>query len=336
MDIFNLPVVYSTQTYNSHASYETMPTRARCSNIEQIGFARSLSLLHNCFSCNRPYYNYYKVGDIIPFQFHMKDVRSTVDDPTNPIVGWHQTGDLDIFYAFKAALYSNEDCETPIFDLVDKFTSDYWTGFSNLVGSIQTLFVDTGLFPSLKGFTLRVSSVRMVSSVLEEETVLWSEPFVVIPECIPNVLVYSHYANIDTLNNDHRTPEPPNIVAIKQPVQIPSGLTPYYNSRRYKATIMYIGDAPEKDKNENGRLLETRLANLWEFRGSRIAAYAAKEFSNIINGYSVKIDYIQNGILKTTEFDFTSGTNHGDGKYTNFVQNYTMEELTTIIKHTSC
>lgn len=337
MDTFNLPITYTAATYNSHASFAAVPKRIRCSNLQQIGFARSLSQLHNCYPCNKPYYNVYQPGDILPFQFHLKDVRTSIEDPTNPIVGWHQTGDLDIFYSFKAALYDNENCDTPLYDLVDEFTSDYWTGFSSLVGSIQTLFVDTGLFPNLKGFTLRVASVKMVEGVLVEDTVLWSEPFEVINPCISSLFVHSNYANTDMLQNDHRPVEPPYITAIKIPVQIPSGLTRYYNARRYKASIvMPIAYNNEDEKNENNKLISTDIFPKWEFRGTRIAAYAAKEFHNIISATNKYVDFYQNGVLTTKEFVDWSSTEKGDQAYTNFIQNYTMQEVEIKIKHTIC
>lgn len=318
--------------------------KVTCEEKPPIGFTYSIEQQHNCnLSCaSVQYMNLYKVGDILPFQFNMQWHRIDDSSTNNQLIGWHQQGDNDFDYAFKAELYGI-DCDTPIYTLVNDFTSDYWSGFSNITGSVQTLFVDTAKFPDLYQFRLRISSVEKVriddEDVLQEVEVYWSEPFVKADPCIETVFIQSWYESIDNdiyFNHDYRDVDGVNIKAVKLPLTPITGVTPYYNARRYQGVMLMTSMPRENTTNDNEDLIKTNLSYMWNFRGSVLPMYAALELNNIIGGKVVYVTYDLGLGLETREF-ISWSTIEIDGELgRSYLIDLNMYERKIIINHTNC
>lgn len=280
-----------------------MPPVVDCPRFGAVGFVDSLAAQWNCvYSCggDRSYWQPYKVGDIIPMQFGLPDVRNINQNGSRrPNIGWRQTDLVNNFWYIKADLYSLADCNTPILRLVDTFCSDWWVGYSNKVGYLQTLFVDTGMFSVADGFFIRVATI---GDDLQERIVLYSEPFMRVDRlasCPKTLLLESTYRTIDCENRDYRTPENdysvPNasIYGIRVPF-VGDGstpLTPFRASVRVAAELLQTGSSFEKITNDNNATLrQTVISGATLQFVEKIPPYQFRAVSACLYGDALTID----------------------------------------------
>ena len=305
MFVVDRPLTLTPQSDPAYMQFLALPPVVNCPRFGAVGFVDSLAEQWNCtFSCggDRRYWQPYKVGDIIPIQLGLPDIRNINQNGSRkPQIGWRQTDLLNNFWYIKADLYSLSDCNTPIAQLVDTFCVDWWVGYSNKVGYIQTLFIDTAMFSVADGFYLRIATI---GDDLLERIVLYSEPFMRVDRlasCPQTLLLQSTYRTIDCEDRDYRTPQltqagvAQDLAATHTPFNAsnPSGYAPtaFYSSVRVAAELLQRDKTPEKITNDNNATLRQTVvtnANL-QFM-EKIPPYQFRAVSACLFGDALTID----------------------------------------------
>lgn len=281
-------VPYAPATSPSFVRTALLGNIADCPQMPVSPFVASLGDSWGCTLCGseRPYAMPFLFGDVIPLQFNFVDRRNTT--PSVPASGWLVTGGAPFFYV-KAELW--DDCgNTRIFEFVDEFCLDFWVDYSTAVGSVQTLFVDTGLLPlGTQAFRIKVMNYNLAGSVVET---IWSEPFALInPACTKSVELIGQYATTDCLGHEYRTTS----VALQTPVQPPTYVpTPFYLWQRLAAEMKYTGSSKDATQNDAGRvvsLISYENYNLIALQ--HIPPYAAKILQTIIQANTVLVNGVE-------------------------------------------
>jgi len=224
-------------------------------------------------------------------QFNLPDLRNISNSgTTQPQIGWRQLDLLNAFWYVKAEVFSLTDCVTPVFSLVDEFCSDWWVGYSDKVGSIQTLFVDTSILSSvgLEGFYMKITTIN---NSLAQDVVLYSEPFI-LATCKSTLLIQSEYATTDCENRDYRNPTSDAVRGLKTPFVFPlaGSLTPFYASWRFEGTFKAIGNSSEATINDNDIVTSQKVTDTYEASFFPIPPYAFQILKAIVRGSNVLID----------------------------------------------
>jgi len=243
--------------------FEVLPAIVECPRYPTLNFNSSRADAWNCAGfcgAEKPYFSLYKFGDIIPLQLNLPDVRNinNIGGTPKPQIGWRQTDLLNNFWYVRAEIYSLSDCDTPLFSLVDDFCTDWWVGYSDRVGSLQTLFIDTGTIIVPEGFIVKIVTIK---DDLSDNITLWSEPFLRTDrkaDCNDTAVITGRYNAIDCESRDYRTPEndytvvDAPIYAIKVPFSATGAtLTPFYTSWRYEAEVIEQGNTASTEFNDN-------------------------------------------------------------------------------------
>lgn len=293
----NYPLTYAPASHPSAFRLLQCPPIVTCPRYPSLNFVSEPSDKWNCNLCgsDAPYVSLYETGDIIPMQFNLPDIRNinNLGGTLQPSVGWRQSDLSNVFWYVKAEVYSLTDCVTPVFTLVDDFCSDWWVGYSDKVGSIQTLFVDTSIIAAagLAGFYLKITTVN---NLLAPNIVLYSEPFFEV-SCQTTQLLQAEYSTIDCENRDYRNPASAAVQGLKVPFVIPAAdsLTPFYASWRFEGTFKATGNSSESTFNDNDIVTNQRITDTYELALFPIAAYAFDILKAIIRGSTVTIDGVE-------------------------------------------
>lgn len=294
------PVVYAPATEQSYSRLLDLPPRVACPTYPILNFTSSLGLQWNCQKCvHHPYFGQYQRGDKIPLQLNLRDDRNGILFPpstvTNPQIGWRQTDLINNFWYVRAELYDgNTAAPALIYSLVDDFCSDWWVGYSDLVGSIQTLIIDTSLFPlNLDSFRVKIVTIDAAGN---DVITLWSEPFCINDNCRNSVLIQGAYSGVDCFNRDYRNPTGANgITAIKTPFVVPAldSLTPFYSSWRYSAEVVATGFTSEQTLNDNNKVIRSRNIETFSLVLSELLPpYSAQILAAMLQSGSFTIDGI--------------------------------------------
>lgn len=294
--LINYPVSYTPAVHPSAFRQLACPPVVACPTYPTLNFVAEPSDRWNCNLCggDLPYVSLFKAGDIIPLQFNLPDSRNINNTGTlTPQVGWRQTDLLNPFWYIRAEVFAFDDCDTPIFELVDRFCADWWVGYSDKVGAVQTLFVDTSqiVAAGVEAFYIKITTV---DDALADAITLYSEPFIA-DTCKDTLLFQSNYANTDCENRDYRNPTDSVLNAIKVPFTPPvaDSLTPFYASWRFEATIKATGYSSEATINDNDIVTRQKLTDSYEIAFFPLAPYAAKIANAIIRGRSVTVDGVE-------------------------------------------
>jgi hypothetical protein len=308
------PLTYTPQIDPSYFRFAVLPTIVECPRYPTLNFVSSRADAWNCAGfcgADKPYWSLYKFGDIIPLQFNLPDVRN-INQSTGtpkPQIGWRQTDLVNNFWYVRAEIYDLNDCSTPLFELVDDFCTDWWVGYSDRVGSLQTLFIDTSLINVFEGFIIKIVTIK---DDLTDNITLWSEPFMRIDRrasCADTLQIVSTYPAIDCENRDYRTPENDYTVtgapiyAIKAPfVATGQSLTPFYSSWRYEAQVLEQGNSGEITLNDNDIAIRQRITRQYELQfTSQIPPYIYKIATAQLRAPNITIDgesYINAGDIQ--------------------------------------
>lgn len=310
--IISYPVSYTPQTEASFTRTAIVPPRVACLRYPALNFVSQLGDRYNCQRCTtRPYFRPFEVGDIIPIQVNLPDLlngNSAVFGPNastaNPNIGWRQTDLVNNFWYVKAEIYdATTDFPVPGFGLVNAFCSDWWVGYSNLVGSVQTLFIDTSLLPiNLTSWYVRIA-VRNVATagVFTEATSIVSEPYCLANSCKNNVLIRSEYLTTDCENRDYRTPEPALfgqaqvLKYVHTPFNASNPLgyaaTAFYISERYGGSVAAESFDGEKERDDLDNVRRfTRIETYRLIINEMLPPYAAKMLAIALQGSSFTVD----------------------------------------------
>jgi hypothetical protein len=273
------------------------PPVVSCPRYPTLNF---VSLETDRWNCNRcgadmPYVSLFDAGDIIPLQFNLPDVRNInqSNGTMRPQIGWRQSDLINTFYYVRAEIYSLDDCDTPIFELVEDFCTDYWVGYSNKIGSVQTLFIDTSLIVAagLDGFFVKIVTINDTPT---DEITLWSEPFI-LSGCKNTVLMQSTYPILDCVPRDYRNPTDAGVQGLKVPFVAPAAdsLTPFYASWRFEGQMRVVGNSSEQTLNDNNVLISQTITDAFELALFPIAPYAFEILKAIVRGEKVLIDSVE-------------------------------------------
>lgn len=300
--IYPLPNVPTTDP--AYSNYAICPPVVECPRYPALNFVDTRADTWNCIGfcgADSDYYSLYKVGDVIPLQLNLPDVRNINNIGTRrPQIGWRQTDLINPFYYVSCDVFDLNDCTTPILELVDQFCTDWWCGYSDAFGSLQTLFVDTGQISVPEGFILRVTTW---DDLLNQRIVVWSEPFMRIDKrasCEATVLIQSRYPSVDCENRDYRKPENDYsltgapLYAVKIPFIEGISLTHFYTSWRYEGEVLEQGNSSEQTFNDNDVLVQQKIIRQYNFETTaKLPPYAYDILTAQMRGVSVTIDNVE-------------------------------------------
>lgn len=313
-------LTYTPQSDPSYFRFAPLPAIVECPRYPTLNFVSSRAEYWNCnpfCGAGLPYFSLYKFGDIIPLQVNLPDVRNINNTGTSrPQIGWRQTEDpLNNFWYVRAEIYNLEDCTTPIFSLVDDFCTDWWVGFSDKVGSVQTLFIDTSTIAVPEGFIVKITTVK---DDLTDNITLWSEPFLRTDRkanCNETIILEGQYLSTDCENRDYRNPENDYTVtgaplyAIKEPfVATGQTLTPFVAKWRFEANVTEQGNNGSIELNDNDIAIRQKIVRNYNLDFlSPIPPYAYNVATAILRAGTVTID----GTIYTTIGDINKDTESG-------------------------
>ncbi len=305
------PVPYTPATENSYTRTAILPPAVACPRYPILNFVSQLGDGYNCQSCTqKPYFRSFERGDIIPIQVNLPDrlngnttAFGANASTANPQVGWRVTGAGSAWYV-RAEIY---DAATGLavvgYDVVDAFCSDWWVGYSDRVGSVQTLFIDTAMLPnSLTTWYIRIA-VRSSATAgnFAEFAQIFSEPYCLAPSCRNSVLLTSTYVTIDCEGRDYRQPElaifgaAQSLKAVRNPFNAgnPVGYipTPFFISERYLGSVASESFNNEKKEDDLGNVRSYTRVDTYRFIISEmLPPYAARMLALGLFGSSFSID----------------------------------------------
>jgi hypothetical protein len=270
------------------------PPVVSCPRYPSLNFVSQQTDRWNCNRCGAdlPYVSLYNAGDIIPMQFNLPDVRNInqITGTLRPQIGWRQADLINNFWYVRAEIYAIDDCTTPLFELVEDFCADWWVGYSDKIGAIQTLFLDTSLIVAA-GVDAFFVKIVTINDALADEITLWSEPFI-LNLCKNTVQIVSTYPQIDCVPRDYRNPTSDAIQGLKVPFVSPvaDSLTAFFGSWRFEGQMRAVNNSSEQTLNDNDVLIRQKITDTFELTLFPIAPYAYEILKALIRGERVLID----------------------------------------------
>lgn len=281
--IYDLTSIGTMQVSPSYAQFNILPPFVECSNVHPPAFQTTVGNLWNCRTeCVPKRFNIpFVKGDIIPLQFQLQDKgNTTIATPTK---GWKCSPDAGNYY-IKAELIG-DDCETVYSDNANAFCADWWVSFDQRFGSIQTLFVDTGLLP----VGLDIFQVKIVTydTMMQPVQTLYSETFQEVI-CKESHLLTGYYATVDSLQNRYQVP-----TSYYHSATPPTGYAPtsYFSQHRVVANFFAESYATETELNDNDKVLSRKVIDTHRLVGmEHLPPYYAKIVANITQADTVQIN----------------------------------------------
>ena len=282
--LVNYPVSYTPEISRTYSFRQPVPIRYACP-ILPGNLMQNETDAWNCNLCGSdlPFYIPYVEGDIIPFQTQVTDLYN---QPNDVLVAGFQTSTSATHYVV-VSLY--DCCGNLVSDFIDDFSDSYHVGQSLATGSIQTWFVNTGLFPSdLDCFRLRIEYFKINQITLEPEIdkVLWSEYYKEVEGCgslNDTSLIYSTYANYDCNGNFYGT----------LTNYLGSNNTPFYNSLRIFGTVEFFGDTEAIVENDRNVVISKDITENYGIISGAVPPFYIKLLQQAVRGNYVTVDAVQ-------------------------------------------
>ena len=282
--LVNYPVSYTPEISRTYSFRQPVPIRYSCP-ILPPNLLQNLNDAWNCNLCGSdlPFYIPYVEGDIIPFQTQVTDLYN---QPNDVLVAGFQTSTSTTHYVV-VSLY--DCCGNLVSDFIDDFSDSYHVGQSLATGSIQTWFVNTGLFPSdLDCFRLRIEYFKINQITLDPETdkVLWTEYYKEVEGCgslNDTSLIYSTYANYDCNGNFYGT----------LTNYLGSNNTPFYNSLRIFGTVEFFGDTEAIVENDRNVVISKDITENYGIISGAVPPFYIKLLQQAVRGNYVTVDAVQ-------------------------------------------
>jgi hypothetical protein len=239
----------------------------------------------NCNLCGSdlPFYIPYVEGDIIPFQTQVTD---NYNQPNSVLVAGFQTSTSTSHYVV-VSLY--DCCGNLVSDFIDDFSDSYHVGQSLSTGSIQTWFVNTGLFQAdLDCFRLYIDYYKINQITLEPELDkrLYTEYYKKIEGCgslNDTALIYSTYANYDCNGNFYGT----------LTNYLGSNNTPFYNSLRIFGIVEFFGDTEAITENDRNVVISKDITENYGIISGAVPPFYIKLLQQAVRGNIVTVDGVQ-------------------------------------------
>jgi hypothetical protein len=282
--LLNYPITYTPEISRTYSFRQPVPIRYACP-ILPGNLMQNFNDAWNCNLCGSdlPFYIPYVNGDIIPFQTQVTDLYNQPNDVL--VAGFFTT--TSVSHYVQVSLY--DCCGNEISKYIDVFSDSYHVGQSLATGSIQTWFVNTGLFPSdLDCFRLRIEYFKINQITLEPETdkVLWTEYYKEVEGCgnlNDTSLIYSTYANYDCNGNFYGT----------LTNYLGSNNTPFYNSVRIFGTVEFFGDTEAITENDRNVVISKDITENYGIISGAVPPFFIKLLQQAVRGNYVTVDAVQ-------------------------------------------
>lgn len=278
--LIDYPVPYTPENSLTYAFRQPVPIRYACPVLPP-GFLLDETDGWNCNLCGsaKEFFAPYERGDIIPFQTQFAD---NFNVPESVLVSGFQTNFSTSHY-IKVEL--QDCCGVTISEFIDEFSEVYWVGYSVKTGSIQTWFVNTGLFPTLLDcFRLKITYYRD-SQTPEVERVLYTEYYKEVPDCgyTDTALLQSTYADFDCNGNFYGTLT--NFLGTAN--------TAFYNSMRIWGAVEFFGENETVTENDRNVVISKEIPEQYGIISGAVPPYFIKRLAQTVRGNSVKVDGIE-------------------------------------------
>jgi hypothetical protein len=282
--LLNYPITYTPEISRTYSFRQPVPIRYACP-ILPGNLMQNFNDAWNCNLCGSdlPFYIPYVNGDIIPFQTQVTDLYNQPNDVL--VAGFFTT--TSVSHYVQVSLY--DCCGNEISKYIDVFSDSYHVGQSLATGSIQTWFVNTGLFPSdLDCFRLRIEYFKINQITLDPETdkVLWTEYYKEVEGCgnlNDTSLIYSTYANYDCNGNFYGT----------LTNYLGSNNTPFYNSVRIFGTVEFFGDTEAITENDRNVVISKDITENYGIISGAVPPFFIKLLQQAVRGNYVTVDAVQ-------------------------------------------
>ena len=282
--LVNYPVSYTPEISRTYSFRQPVPIRYACP-ILPGNLMQNVDDAWNCNLCGSdlPFYIPYVQGDVIPFQTQVTDLYN---QPNSVLVAGFQTSTSTSHYVV-VSLY--DCCGTLISEFIDDFSDSYHVGQSLATGSIQTWFVNTGLFPTdLDCFRLYIDYYKINQITLEPELDkrLFTEYYKKVEGCgnlNDTSLIYSTYANYDCNGNFYGT----------LTNYLGSNNTPFYNSLRIFGTVEFFGDTEAITENDRNVVISKDITENYGIISGAVPPFYIKLLQQAVRGNYVTVDEVQ-------------------------------------------
>ena len=275
-----------------------LPIKRGCPNLHPV-FILNESDSWNCRLCgaDQKYNIPFKRGVVIPFQTNLPDNRNI--NPENLVFGVKDTLNQTNFLI---QIELQDETGTTIFDLADLFCSEYNVAYTENLGSFQTWFVNTALFPvSLTCWRLKISYYKLdqISNTQILEREIFTEYFSEIIDCSKNYVdVVSSYGFTDCIGLFYG--EFNNFLGTSN--------LPYYNYILLEGEKEFIGsDSQIESQADSGKVLRKEKVDNYQIKGGLVAPFYAKMLDITLNGSSVFVEEVE-------YINFSFGKNNDSSK----------------------
>lgn len=273
------PVPYVPISANTYSRRAAVPIRYACVSIPP-NFISEQTDGWNCNLCGgaKLFYQPYVKGDIIPFQTQFAD---NYNNPNTTITAGFYGALTPVDYYVKVEVLDGSG--TMVFDAIEDFCSDYWVGHSVKTGSLQTWFVNTGLFPTnLTCWQLKITYYKINQDTLlpEIERVIYSEQYKEVNECEDTVKIEGYYSNYDCNGNFYSTVS--NYLGT-------SNLA-FYTSLRVFGEVEYFGETVSETTNDRGIVISSVITNNYKILSSLVPSYFYMKVSQAVRGSAVYVN----------------------------------------------
>jgi len=269
------PVLGSALTYSRHAD---VPIRYECPVLDPA-FMSNETDGWNCNLCQgvSPFYQPYVKGDILPFQTRFTDnfnaspetITAGIRSLVSPVNYYVQIELIDA----DGNVFSN---------IADDFCSDYWVGYSESTGSVQTWFVNTGLLPDeLKCFRLRITYYEVGGIIVVPP--IWTDEFKEVHECDITTKIQSTYGNFDCNRNYYQSLD--NTLG--------NSTIAFYNSLRVFGEVEQNGIADSVETNDRDVVISRKNFDNFKIISGLVPPYYFRRIAQAVRGRSVTVDGIE-------------------------------------------
>jgi hypothetical protein len=282
--LIQYPITYTPEISRTYAFRQAVPIRYACP-ILPPNFMTDETDAWNCNLCGSDlmFYIPYVAGDVIPFQTQFAD---NYNQPNSVLTyGFSASYATDGY--IKVYLY--DCCGELISEFIDEFSESFHVAFSTGTGSIQTWFVNTGLFPTgLDCFRLKIEYYKINQITLDPELdfSIWTEYYKEVEGCgslNDTALIHSSYADYDCNGNFYNSLT--NYLGTDN--------TAFYNSLRIFGNVEFFGDTESVTENDRNVVISKDITENYGIISGAVPPFYIKLLQQAVRGNIVTVDGVQ-------------------------------------------
>jgi len=272
-------VTYIPENSLTYSFRQPVPIRYTCPPIPPE-FIFEVGDAWNCNLCGSDveFFAPYLRGDIIPFQTRFVDEYNQPNSVLS--AGFNNSVGSD--YYIKVSLL--DCCDVLISDEIDVFSEEWWVGQSVGTGSVQTWFVNTGLFPTdLTCWRLQIEIFKKDDEGDPVRDIsVFTQFYKEIPECgfTQSALIESTYADFDCNGNYYGTLQ--NYLGTSN--------TPFFNSMRVWGELEWIGSSESATLNDRNVVINKTITENYKIISGVYPPYFIRKLDQTVRGNSVTVD----------------------------------------------